>query len=151
MCCICSCSRLFHGCFIFTSCTLPKCFCCSFSPTRLHLLLLLSQVRRLSTCFSACTQTWPVTTPARRPLRRSSSSMGTTTTEASTGKKSHSLTHTHTATFCNSRLQTHCTNCTTCSAVSLLNEDLKFSCIVCIDKSWSGLVCAVCFFIFFTS
>lgn len=90
MCCICSYNRLFHSCFIFTSCTLPKCFCCSFSPTRLYLLFLSSQVRRLSTCFSACTQTWPVTTPARRPLRRSSSSMGTTTTEASTGKKSHS-------------------------------------------------------------
>lgn len=61
--------------------------------------LLPSQVRRHSTCFLACTQTWPVTTPARRPLRRSSSSMATTITEASTGENSHS-THTHRFIIC---------------------------------------------------
>lgn len=42
-----------------------------------------------STCFSACTLTWPVTTPARKPLRRSNSSMGITTTEGLTGEKQH--------------------------------------------------------------
>lgn len=45
------------------------------------------QERPRSTCSLACTLTWPVTTPARRPLRRSSSLMGTTTTEALTGRK----------------------------------------------------------------
>lgn len=50
-----------------------------------------SQGRRRSICSSACTLTWPVTTPARRPLRRFSSSMVTTTTEALTGNDSPAI------------------------------------------------------------
>lgn len=51
-----------------------------------YLFSLLFKEQLLSTCFWACTPTWPVTIPAKRPLRRSSSLMDTTTTEASTGK-----------------------------------------------------------------